>query len=132
MLLCSCRRYGRRHEPAVDHFQGNAAASVMASGSLRTRAGVQASEFHCEAMDLDLYLLIPQTSDHLFNLEQESTVTLLTARCELKGQAQIISRGIPDLKLDLLREPGAAWCALVRVEISQVQIRSEQGWGNIV
>ena len=94
-------------------------------------AGVQASKFRCETMDLDLYLLVPQTSDHLFNLEHESTVTLLTAGCELKGQAQITSRGGPDLELDLLREPGAAWCALVRVEISQVQIRSEQGWGNL-
>jgi len=94
-------------------------------------AGVRASKFRCEAVGLDLYLLVPQTSDHLFNLEHESIVTLLTARCELKGQAQIISRGIPDLELDLLREPGAAWCALVRVEISQVQVRSEQGWGNL-
>ena len=94
-------------------------------------AGVQASEFRCETMDLDLYLLVPQTSDHLFNLEHESTVTLLMARCEVKGKAQIISSGIPDLKLELLHEPGAEWCTFVRVEISQVQIRSEQGWGNL-
>jgi len=94
-------------------------------------AGVQASKFRCETMDLDLYLLVPQTSDHLFNLEHESTVTLLMARCEVKGKAQIISSGIPDLKLELLRELGAEWCTFVRVEISQVQIRSEQGWGNL-
>lgn len=94
-------------------------------------AGVQAGEFPCEAMDLDLYLLVPQTSDHLFNLEHDSTVTLLTAGCELKGKAYIISTGAPDLELDLLREPGAEWCVLVRVEPSQVQIRSEMGWGNL-
>jgi hypothetical protein len=41
-------------------------------------AGVQLSEFPCEALDLDLYLLVPQTSDHLFNLEHVSTVSLLT------------------------------------------------------
>ena len=94
-------------------------------------AGVQAGEFRCEAIELDIYLLVPQTSDHLFNLEHDSTVTLLTARCELKGKAHIISRGAPDLELDLLREPGAEWCALVRVEPSQMQIRSEGGWGNL-
>jgi hypothetical protein len=94
-------------------------------------AGVQASEFRCEVMGLDLYLLMPQTSDHLFNLEYESAVTLLTAGCELKGKAQIISRGAVDLDCDLLREPGAEWCALVRVEITQMQIRSERGWGNL-
>ena len=94
-------------------------------------AGVQAGEFRCEAIELDLYLLVPQTSDHLFNLERDSTVTLLTAGCELKGKAHIITRGAPDLELDLLREPGAEWCVLVRVEPSQVQIRSEGGWGNL-
>ncbi len=94
-------------------------------------AGVQACEFRCEALDLDLYLLVPQTSDHLFNLEHDSIVTVLTAGCELKGKAQIIPRGAPDLELDLWREPGAEWCVLVRVEPFQVQIRSERGWGNL-
>jgi len=32
-------------------------------------SGVQVSEFPCEAIELELYLLVPQTSDHLFNLE---------------------------------------------------------------
>jgi hypothetical protein len=47
-------------------------------------AGLQASEFPCEALDLNLYLLVPQTSDHLFNLEHASTVTLLTPGWELR------------------------------------------------
>ena len=94
-------------------------------------AGVQAREFPCEVIDLDLYLLVPQTSDHIFNLEHESTVTLLTVGCEIKGKAHIISCDTPDLKLDLWRTPGAVWCVLVRVEISQVQIRGERGWGNL-
>ena len=81
-------------------------------------AGVQASEFPCEAVGLILYLLVPQTSDHLFNLEHDATVTVLTAGWELKGKAQIISPGEPDLELDLLREPGAEWCVLVRVDPS--------------
>jgi len=70
-------------------------------------AGIQAGEFPCEAIDLDLYLLVPKTSDHLFNLEHDSTVTLLTAGWGLKGKAQIIPPGVSDLRLDLLREPGA-------------------------
>jgi hypothetical protein len=94
-------------------------------------AGVQASEFPCEAVGLDLYILVPQTSDHLFNLEHESTVTLLAAGLELKGDAQIITPGSTDLDMDLLQEPGAAWCALVRITPCQVQIRREGGWGNI-
>jgi len=94
-------------------------------------AGIQAGEFPCEAIDLDLYLLVPKTSDHLFNLEHDSTATLLTAGWELKGQAQIIPPGVSDLKLDLFREPGADWCVLVRIDPWQMQIRREEGWGNI-
>jgi hypothetical protein len=93
-------------------------------------AGVQTGEFRCAVSDLTLYLLMPQTSDHLFNLEHQATVTALTATCELKGQSQIISCAVPDLHLTLCQEPDAEWCALVRVEISRVQIRSEDGWRN--
>ncbi len=94
-------------------------------------AGILASEFRCEARDLDLYLLVPQTSDHLFNLEHDSTVTLVTTGWELKGQARIISTRAADLGLDLLHEPGAEWCTLVRVDPHQIQIRREGGWGNL-
>jgi hypothetical protein len=103
------------------------AAVLVTSGP----AGVQAGEFPCEALDLALYLLMPQTSDHLFNLEHESNVTVLAAGCELKGKAQIISSGASDLKLDLWQEPGAEWCVLVRVDPSHVQIRNERGWGSL-
>lgn len=92
-------------------------------------AGLQASEFPCEAIALDLYLLVPRTSDHLFNLEHDPSATLLTARWELKGEAQMISPTTLDLELDLLREPGAEWCGLVRVYPYQLQIRREKGWG---
>src|SRR5512137_320315 len=78
-------------------------------------AGVQAGEFPCEAAGLDLYLLVPQTSNHLFNLEHDSAVTLLTAEWELKGQAQLRPPGAPGLELNLLQEPAAEWCVLVRV-----------------
>ena len=93
-------------------------------------AGIQIGEFACALSGLSLYLRVPQTSDHLFNLEYESTVTLLSARCEVKGRAQIIAREMVNLDCDLLREPAADWCAFLRVEISQVQLRSEAGWGN--
>jgi len=94
-------------------------------------AGVQASEFICEAVELDLYILVPKTSDHLFNLEHDSSVSLLTPEWELRGQAQIIPPGIPDLRLDLLGEPDAEWCALVRVDPWRIQIRRGEGWGNL-
>ena len=94
-------------------------------------AGVQAGEFPCEAVELNLYLLVPKTSDHLFNLEHASSVTLLTGEWELKGDAQVIPPNAPGLELDLLREPGAQWCELVRVDPCQMQVRREGHWGNL-
>jgi hypothetical protein len=81
-------------------------------------------------LGLNLYVRIPQTSDHLFNVEHESTVTLLINRCEVKGSAQIIPRDTVEPDCALLQEPEADWCAFLRVEIYQVQLRSEAGWGN--
>lgn len=92
-------------------------------------AGVQAGEFSCEAIGLNLYLLVPQTSNHLFNLEQDPNVTLLAAGWELKGKAQIISPDEAVLELGLLREAGAQWCVLLRVDPFQLQIRRQDGWG---
>jgi len=94
-------------------------------------AGVQASEFPYEAIELELYILVPQTSDHLFNLEKVSTVTLLTDKWELKGEAQIISPHTTNRDLEILRQPEAEWSTLVQVSPCKLQIRREEGWGNL-
>jgi hypothetical protein len=94
-------------------------------------AGVQTSEVRCEAIELNLYLLLPKTSDHLFNLEHEATMSMLTSGWELKGEARIVPSIPADLDLGLVREPGMEWCVLVHVIPRQVQIRRGKGWGNI-
>ena len=94
-------------------------------------AGVQASEFPCEAIELELYILVPQTSDHLFNLEHGSTVSVLTDKWELKGEAQIMSPRtiVPGLKI--LQQPEIEWSTLVKVSAYKLQILREEGWGNL-
>lgn len=94
-------------------------------------AGVQAGLYPCEALGLNLYLLVPQTSDHLFNLEHDPGVTLLTAEWQMKGEAHIIPADASDLELDLLKDPDGKWCVLVRVDPSQVQIERQAGWGSL-
>ncbi len=94
-------------------------------------AGVQAHEFPCEAIELELYLLVPQTSDHLFNLEHVSAVSLLTKKWELKGEAHVVATNTTELQLKILQEPEAVWSVLVRVTPSKLQIRREAGWGNL-
>jgi hypothetical protein len=94
-------------------------------------AGMQVTELRCEAQELELFLLVPKTSDHLFNLEYDPNVTLLTAGWELKGIAHILSPDLLDMPLRLLREPEADWCMLVRVDPWQVHVIREGGWGKI-
>jgi hypothetical protein len=117
--------YVRQH--AIEVLKIPRRAVLATSGP----AGVQVSEFPCEAVGLELYLVVPQTSDHLFNLEHVSTVTVLTTQWELKGEAQIISSITTDLTLNILREPGAKWSMLVRVRPCKLQILKEEGWGNL-
>lgn len=114
------------HQRALEVLGTPRTAVLVTNGP----AGVQVGEFPCATLGLSLYLLVPHTSDHLFNLEYESTVTLLIARCELKGNAQIVSRGTVDSACALLQEPEADWCTFLRIEISQVQVRGDEGWGN--
>ncbi len=92
-------------------------------------AGVQASEFSCEAIDLDLYLLLPCTSDHLFNLEQDGRVALVTGEWELRGIAHALVQKERNPELARLRAAGTEWHVLVKVEPIQIQIRRPGGWG---
>ena len=115
--------YARQH--AIEALRIPRKAVLATSGP----AGLQASEFPCEAVELSLFLLVPKTSDHLFNLEHGSTVTLLAVGWELKGEAQVVSPNALDLELDLLREPGAQWCEVVRVDPWRMQVRREGNWG---
>ncbi len=114
------------HQRAIEVLGTPHIAVLVTNGP----AGVQVGDFPCAVSGLNLYLLVPQTSDHLFNLECDTTVTLLIARCEVKGKARIVSRETIQSDDDLLREPAADWCVCVRVEIFQMQLRSEAGWGN--
>jgi hypothetical protein len=94
-------------------------------------AGVQVSEFPCEAIELELFFLVPQTSDHLFNLEHVSTVSVLTDKWELIGEAQNMSSHMIVPGLKILQQPETEWSTLVKVSPCKLQIRREQGWGNV-
>jgi len=71
------------------------------------------------------------TSDHLFNLEHNPSVSLLSAAWELKGEASAPAAGAPGLDLSLLKEPAAQCYVLVRIDPVRIQIKREGGWGNI-
>jgi hypothetical protein len=98
-------------------------------------AGVQVGKFPCKAVGLKLYLLIPQTSDHLFNLEHNPGVSILTDEWALKGAGKIIAAAAGDACSKPFETSGSyaawlKWCALICIDPHQLQIHQEMGWGN--
>lgn len=75
----------------LDQLRDEALAQIAAAPfctlSTRGPAGVQASMVTCAVRDACIYILIPDTADHLFNLEYELEVVLTTARWQLRGAA---------------------------------------------
>lgn len=92
-------------------------------------AGVQASECACEICGLVIYLLVPRTSDHLFNLETEPGVILLAGRWMAKGKAVLVWSAPRDL--EIMKTTGAEWCQLVLLRPDEIQILRLDGWGSI-
>jgi hypothetical protein len=53
-------------------------------------AGIQASRLPCEGRGVDLYVLLPATSDLLFNLENQPETVLVAETWQMQGQARIL------------------------------------------
>jgi hypothetical protein len=92
-------------------------------------AGLQLSEFPCEAFELDLYLLLPRTSDHLFNIEQDDRVALHTEKWELTGKGRILSPKEKVPQIDLFPKAEVGWYVLLKVTPGQIQVLRPGGWG---
>lgn len=93
-------------------------------------AGLLATECRCEARGLILYLLLQQTSDHLFNLEHNPHIAMVTEAWELNGTARVVSPEDTIPGLELTREPGSEWGTLLLVQPTQLHVRRQEGWGS--
>ncbi len=113
------------HQRAVSALRSSQTAVLATCGP----TGVMASEFPCESVDLVLYLLLPQISDHLFNLDHDNRVALLTEEWELRGKGRALSPEEEHPELRLLREVESEWYVLVKVDPFQIQLRRTEGWG---
>jgi hypothetical protein len=103
-----------------------ACTAVLATSGL---AGVQVSEFPCEAVELELYLLLPRTSDHLFNLERDHRVALHTDHWELTGTGRALSPDEKRPRISLLTKTDTVWHVLVKIKPSQIHVLRPEGWG---
>lgn len=65
-------------------------ASPYCTLSTMGPAGVQASIIACLVRDDCVYVLVPSTADHLFNLEYNSEIVLTTHLWQLRGAALVL------------------------------------------
>jgi hypothetical protein len=91
-------------------------------------AGLLAGNVACEAWDGKLYLMLPQTSDHLVNLEASSEVVASSTAWIVYGLAGLIEREKLPPGLKLLENPDAPWTAWLEVVPRRVQLVRPGNW----
>lgn len=92
-------------------------------------ASIQARIFPCQALGLRLYLLVPTTSDQLFNLEHEATTVVTTPEWQLRGVGRRLPLALAPAGLSLAHSPYAVGCDLVEIEPHRLQVNRPCGWG---
>lgn len=103
------------------------AAQILAERELCTLAttgpaGLQASMVRCAGRGTTLYLLVPDTSDHIFNLESEPDVAVTTETWHLGGTADIIKDST-----DVFSADQSQWHTVVRVTPKRLHILPAKG-----
>lgn len=91
--------------------------------------GIQAGFFPCEAEGLTLYLLVPASSDVLFNLETETAVIITTPCWQMEGEAKVVNLWQAPPTLQLMNSPRAAGCVLVAARCHRIHFAWVEGWG---
>jgi hypothetical protein len=108
------------------------AARILAETRLCTLAttgpaGIQASMAHCVGQGASLYVLVPDTSEHLFNLEVEPDVAVTAETWHLRGTAEIVRD-----RDDLFSTDQRQWHTVVRVIPVRLHILPDSGAENYV
>jgi hypothetical protein len=113
----------------LEYLRRRACGALAAAGeALLATCGpaeLQASRVACEARDLTLYLLVPRTSDHLFNLEHDRAVVIVTPQWELRGEGRVVSGLDRDGDLALARRAEAAWSEMVAVRVQRLHLNAD-------
>jgi hypothetical protein len=91
--------------------------------------GIQAGFFPCEADGLALYLLVPASSDVLFNLESETAVVITTPRWQMEGEAGVYPLTQMPPTFQLAQSPQAPGCVLVAIRCQRIHFNWTEGWG---
>jgi hypothetical protein len=85
----------------------------------------------CEAVGLVLYVLVPRTSDLLFNLESTPRVVATSQTWQARGVARVVQPGQYPEGLALAKTPKAAWCSVVEIRPTWLKLTPHQGNGHV-
>jgi hypothetical protein len=102
---------------------------TVATLSTKGPGGLQAGYFPCQADGLTLYLLIPASSDLLFNLESEKAVVVTTPRWQMEGDGEICPLAQAPSGIELACTPQAPGCVLVAAVCRRIHFNWLDGWG---
>lgn len=91
--------------------------------------GLQVGTFPCQAVDTQLYVLVPRTSDHLVNLEDDLGVVVMADTWQLRGQARVLPAAERPDDLALMGVPDARWSELIQVRPTRVELGRRSSWG---
>ena len=116
----------------LDHLRQHIATTLAAvrSATLASSgpAGLQAQVVQCAASGIQLYLLLPRTSDHLLNIEHDPAVVVTTAEWQVFGRARIVTE-VEHAAAQLQEAPDACWSVVIVVQPTRVAIAQRSGWG---
>ena len=105
----------------VDTLAATRSATLATTGP----ANLQANVFPCEAAGDILFALVPRTSDHLLNIENNPAVVVTTEGWQLRGAAEVIAACPPELALG--KREDAPWCSVVRIAPERLHIVPADG-----
>ncbi len=92
-------------------------------------ADIQAESLACESVGLALYVLVPRTSDLLFNLESNKLVVATAETWQARGMTRLLRPGQCPEQLAIARTPEAAWCEVAEIRPTRLQLRPADGQG---
>jgi hypothetical protein len=95
-------------------------------------ADIQAETLPCEAVGLTLYVLVARTSDLLFNLESDALVVATSDTWQARGPARLLRPVEYPGGLSLARTTEAAWCEVVEIRPTQLQLRPSRTNGCVL
>ncbi len=113
----------------LEHLRQKVTAAISSVSTIMVStygpAGIQVENCPCQACGLRLYLLVPRTSELLFNIENHPEVIVTAPGWNLHGAAGVIPPELTTASLAGLRLgrlPEREWCEIVEIRPIRLQI----------